>query len=67
MIAYAGNVYGALPHTWAMNISIFLMIIHQICAFVYYNSPLFYMWEKLLGIHEKSLKIRIVSRLPISK
>ena len=50
-----------------MNISIFLMIVHQICAFIYYNAPLFYMWEKLLGIHEKNIWLRIVSRLPISK
>ncbi|DBA99393.1 TPA: Lymphocyte transmembrane adapter 1 [Trebouxia sp. C0006] len=61
-----GNVYGSLPHTWAMNISIFLMIIHQICAFIYFNAPLFYLWEKLWGIHEKSLFIRIPSRLPIT-
>ncbi|KAK9820417.1 hypothetical protein WJX72_010066 [[Myrmecia] bisecta] len=61
-----GNVYGALPHTWAMNISIFLMIVHQICAFIYYNAPMFYMWEKMLGIHTSSLWIRIPSRLPIT-
>lgn len=65
--AAAGNVYGALPHTWGMNISIFLMILHQICAFIYYNAPLFYLWEKMWGIHEKSLWLRIPSRLPISK
>ena len=63
----AGNVYGALPHTWGMNISIFLMIIHQICAFIYFNAPLFYLWEKLWGIHEKPLWVCIPSRLPISK
>ncbi|KAL3142835.1 Lymphocyte transmembrane adapter 1 [Trebouxia sp. C0009 RCD-2024] len=61
-----GNVYGALPHTWGMNISIFLMILHQICAFIYYNAPLFYLWEKMWGIHEKSLWLRIPSRLPIT-
>lgn len=63
----AGNVYGALPHTWAMNIFIFLMIIHQICAFIYFNAPMFYLWEKLWGVQKKSLLIRIPSRLPISK
>jgi auxin influx carrier (AUX1 LAX family) len=61
-----GNVYGVLPLNDLKRVSIYLMLIHQLIAFLLYCSPLFYMWEKLLGIHEKSIWVRAPARLPVS-
>eukprot|EP00891_Asterochloris_glomerata_P002298 jgi/Astpho2/2298/gw1.00040.45.1_t len=61
-----GNVFGALPHSTAMDIGITLMILHQICAFVYYMAPLFYLAEKIAHIHHKSMWWKVPVRLPIT-
>ena len=43
------------------------MILHQICAFVYYMAPLFYLAEKIAHVHHKSMWWKVPVRLPISK
>ncbi|KAL3149585.1 Lymphocyte transmembrane adapter 1 [Trebouxia sp. C0010 RCD-2024] len=61
-----GNVYGVVPVSAARDVSIVLMIIHQFVAYALYVTPVFFMWEKLVGTHQKPLWIRLPSRLPVS-
>ncbi|EIE19348.1 hypothetical protein COCSUDRAFT_19779, partial [Coccomyxa subellipsoidea C-169] len=60
------NIYGAVPNNAARNASIVLMIIHQAVAYALYVTPVFFMWEKLVGTHDKPLWIRLPSRLPVA-
>ncbi len=39
----------------------------QFVAFALYCTPLLYMFEKLLGVHEKSLWLRLPCRLPLGE
>lgn len=43
-----------------------MMLMHQLVAFCLYSAPLYYMWEKLLHVHSKSLWLRIPLRLPVA-
>lgn len=61
-----GNVYGVVPVNAARDVSIILMVIHQFVAYALYVTPVFFMWEKLVGTHTKSYWIRLPSRIPVS-
>ena len=61
----AGNVYGTVPVNGWRDASIILMIIHQCVAYALYVTPVFFMWEKLVGTHQKPLWLRLPSRLPV--
>ncbi|KAK9807758.1 hypothetical protein WJX72_008373 [[Myrmecia] bisecta] len=61
-----GNVYGVVPVSAARDVSIVLMIIHQFVAYALYITPVFFMFEKLLGTHNKPWFIRLPSRLPVA-
>eukprot|EP00882_Tetradesmus_deserticola_P028341 GHRQ01031570.1.p1 GENE.GHRQ01031570.1~~GHRQ01031570.1.p1 ORF type:complete len:343 (+),score=116.09 GHRQ01031570.1:318-1346(+) len=61
-----GNVYGILPLTLAKQLSIYLMLVHQLIAFCLYSAPLYYMCEKALRVHTKPIYIRVLARLPVS-
>lgn len=63
----AGNVYGVVPVSASRDVSIVLMIIHQFVAYALYVTPVFFMWERLVGTHQKPLWIRLPSRLPVCK
>lgn len=39
----------------------------QVIAFCLYSAPLYYMAEKLLGVHNKPMHLRILARLPVCK
>eukprot|EP00882_Tetradesmus_deserticola_P025209 GHRQ01027672.1.p1 GENE.GHRQ01027672.1~~GHRQ01027672.1.p1 ORF type:complete len:406 (+),score=102.40 GHRQ01027672.1:318-1535(+) len=62
-----GNVYGILPLTLAKQLSIYLMLVHQLIAFCLYSAPLYYMCEKALRVHTKPIYIRVLARLPVCK
>lgn len=101
----AGNVFGVVPNNAARDVSIILMVIHEVClslcvawycvnhyqrtkthldtqkgplyrltkgclrlqciAYAIYITPVFFMWEKLIGTHYKTNWIRLPSRLPV--
>lgn len=63
----AGNVYGILPMSTAKQLSIYLMLVHQVIAFCLYSAPLYYMSEKLFGVHTKSMPLKLLARLPVCK
>lgn len=52
--APADNVYGVLPISMAVKVSVGLMVVHQWVAFALYCTPLLYMWEKLIHTHTPS-------------
>jgi auxin influx carrier (AUX1 LAX family) len=64
---HAGNVYGILPMSTAKQLSIYLMLVHQVIAFCLYSAPLYYMSEKLFGVHTKSMPLKLLARLPVCK
>lgn len=64
-IADNDNVFGLLPVNTGLKIAVWLMVIHQFVAFALYTIPTLYMFEKLCGVHERSMLIRIPVRLPI--
>lgn len=37
----------------------------QVIAFCLYSAPLYYMAEKLLGVHTKPMHLRLLARLPV--
>ncbi len=52
----AGNVYGVLPNNVARNVSIILMIIHQVVAYALYMTPGIALLH-LLSFHKASLTL----------
>lgn len=60
------NVFGLLPVNTGLKIAAWLMVVHQFVAFALYCTPLLYMFEKLCGVHEKSLWLRYLVRLPVA-
>ncbi|CAL5229390.1 g12708 [Coccomyxa viridis] len=64
--AKQGNVFGVVPNNAARDVSIILMVIHECIAYAIYITPVFFMWEKLIGTHYKPNWIRLPSRLPVA-
>lgn len=60
------NVYGVLPDNGWRDSSIVLMLIHQCVAYVIYVGPVFFMAEKLFGVHSKAYPLRILARIPVA-
>jgi auxin influx carrier (AUX1 LAX family) len=59
------NSFNLFPQSYARDFGIVMMTLHQAVAFGLFAGPLFHMWEKLVGIHDKPFKIRAVARLPL--
>lgn len=60
------NVYALLTKDGWLIASVIIMLIHQIVAYALYVTPIFFMWEKLIGTHEKPNWIKLPSRLPVA-
>ncbi|KAK9831382.1 hypothetical protein WJX81_007976 [Elliptochloris bilobata] len=60
------NVYGVLPLSNWMRVSVALMIVHQFVAFALYVTPLIFMFERLWGSHNARWFIRLPLRLPVA-
>eukprot|EP00884_Botryococcus_braunii_P009818 jgi/Botrbrau1/18838/Bobra.177_2s0003.1 len=65
-VLHQGNVFGSVPQSIWRQISICLMLIHQVAAFAYYSAPLYYLWEKFLHVHTSPYWIRIPLRYPVA-
>ncbi|KAK9807255.1 hypothetical protein WJX73_003504 [Symbiochloris irregularis] len=59
------NSLAVVPASAARDVSIILMIMHQAVAYGLFVTPLYFMWEKAIGTHRKSLWIRLPSRIPV--
>ncbi|CAM6091757.1 unnamed protein product [Calypogeia fissa] len=60
------NAFSVFPPSTARTVGLVFMITHQAVAFGLYVMPLFFMWEKLWGIHTAWFPLRVVMRLPVA-
>ncbi|KAJ8541685.1 hypothetical protein K7X08_002501 [Anisodus acutangulus] len=60
------NALALLPKTRFRDAAVILMLIHQFITFGFACTPLYFVWEKLIRIHDtKSLFKRAIARLPV--
>ncbi|KAI7843624.1 hypothetical protein COHA_002864 [Chlorella ohadii] len=64
--AQYGNVYAYMPASVARDISIVLMVAHQVIVFGLFAFPIFFMVEKWAGVHNGAYWKRLLCRLPIA-
>jgi auxin influx carrier (AUX1 LAX family) len=62
---YNTNAFALFPQSTARDFGIIMMSLHQAVAFGLFAGPLFHMWEKLIGIHDKPFVLRAFARLPL--
>ncbi|XP_058756925.1 auxin transporter-like protein 3 [Vicia villosa] len=60
------NALSLLPRNGFRDSAVVLMLIHQFITFGFACTPLYFVWEKFVGVHEtKSLLKRALVRLPV--
>ncbi|KAL2940639.1 Auxin transporter-like protein 2 [Bienertia sinuspersici] len=60
------NAFSLLPRNGFRDAAVILMLIHQFITFGFACTPLYFVWEKVVGVHDtKSLCLRAVARLPV--
>ncbi|RDX65915.1 Auxin transporter-like protein 2 [Mucuna pruriens] len=60
------NAFAVLPKTRFRDGAVILMLIHQFITFGFACTPLYFVWEKVIGMHDtKSICIRALARLPV--
>ncbi|KAJ7528947.1 hypothetical protein O6H91_15G026300 [Diphasiastrum complanatum] len=60
------NALAVLPKSAFRDLAVILMLLHQFITFGFACTPLYFVWEKLLGIHRTSnLVLRAVARIPV--
>ncbi|XBI66763.1 hypothetical protein VPH35_046260 [Triticum aestivum] len=65
LLAHA-NAFSLLPKTAWRDAAVILMLIHQFITFGFACTPLYFVWEKVIGMHDtKSVCLRALARLPI--
>ncbi|PWA69732.1 Amino acid transporter, transmembrane [Artemisia annua] len=60
------NAFSLLPKTRWRDAAVILMLIHQFITFGFACTPLYFVWEKVIGMHDtKSMCLRALARLPV--
>ncbi|VAH01876.1 unnamed protein product [Triticum turgidum subsp. durum] len=60
------NALSLLPRDAWRDAAVILMLIHQFITFGFACTPLYFVWEKLIGLHDcRSLCKRAAARLPV--
>lgn len=60
------NAFSLLPETGFRDTAVILMLIHQFITFGFACTPLYFVWEKVVGMHDtKSICLRALARLPV--
>ncbi|KAH0457335.1 hypothetical protein IEQ34_012650 [Dendrobium chrysotoxum] len=60
------NAFSLLPKTRWRDTAVVLMLIHQFITFGFACTPLYFVWEKVIGMHDtKSIALRALARLPV--
>ncbi|XP_038884396.1 auxin transporter-like protein 1 isoform X2 [Benincasa hispida] len=60
------NAFSLLPTNGWRTTAVVLMLIHQFITFGFACTPLYFVWEKVIGMHEtKSMCLRALARLPV--
>ncbi|KAK6135826.1 hypothetical protein DH2020_030434 [Rehmannia glutinosa] len=58
--------FSLMPRTGFRDAAVVLMLIHQFITFGFACTPLYFVWEKVIGVHDtKSVCLRAVARLPV--
>ncbi|KAG6488914.1 hypothetical protein ZIOFF_050169 [Zingiber officinale] len=66
MLLNHSNAFSLLPRTGFRDTAVILMLIHQFITFGFACTPLYFVWEKAIGMHEtKSVLKRALARLPV--
>ncbi|KAG4973708.1 hypothetical protein JHK87_030529 [Glycine soja] len=66
MLLNHSNAFALLPKSPFRDMAVILMLIHQFITFGFACTPLYFVWEKAIGMHEcKSLCKRALVRLPV--
>ncbi|RWW59915.1 hypothetical protein BHE74_00033136 [Ensete ventricosum] len=60
------NAFSLLPNSGWRDAAVILMLIHQFITFGFASTPLYFVWEKVIGMHDtKSICLRALVRLPV--
>ncbi|CAI8586283.1 unnamed protein product [Vicia faba] len=60
------NAFSLLPRNRWRDAGVILMLIHQFITFGFACTPLYFVWEKVVGMHDtKSIFLRALARLPV--
>jgi len=60
------NAFALLPRNGWRDAAVILMLIHQFITFGFACTPLYFVWEKVIGMHDtKSIFLRALVRLPV--
>ena len=60
------NAFSLLPRSGFRDAAVVLMLVHQFITFGFACTPLYFVWEKLVGVHEaRSVALRAAARLPV--
>nr|KAJ0188673.1 hypothetical protein LSAT_V11C900482270 [Lactuca sativa] len=60
------NALSLLPRNGFRDAAVVLMLIHQFITFGFACTPLYFVWEKVVGMHDtKSICLRALARLPV--
>ena len=59
------NALSVLPVSPLRSTAVVLMVAHQCVAFGLFITPLYFVWEKLIGTHHANYRTKVLSRVPI--
>ncbi|RWW75072.1 hypothetical protein BHE74_00016928 [Ensete ventricosum] len=60
------NAFSLLPRSGWRDAAVILMLIHQFITFGFACTPLYFVWEKVIGMHgTRSICLRALARLPV--
>ncbi|GMH13536.1 hypothetical protein Nepgr_015377 [Nepenthes gracilis] len=66
MLLTHSNAFSLLPKSPFRDMAVILMLIHQFITFGFACTPLYFVWEKAIGMHDcKSMCKRAAARLPV--
>eukprot|EP00249_Psilotum_nudum_P012852 c24007_g1_i1 orf=582-2012(-) len=60
------NAFSLLPKSGARDLAVVLMLIHQFITFGFACTPLYFVWEKVVGFHtSNNIFLRALVRIPV--
>ncbi|MCO5575723.1 hypothetical protein L7F22_029526 [Adiantum nelumboides] len=60
------NAFSLMPRSPARDLAVVLMLIHQFITFGFACTPLYFVWEKVLGVHTTAnFLLRALIRIPV--
>ncbi|KAJ6809004.1 auxin transporter-like protein 4 [Iris pallida] len=60
------NAFSLLPKDGYRDAAVVLMLVHQFITFGFACTPLYFVWEKAIGMHDTgSIALRALARLPV--